>query len=341
VRAGPHRDRVVDRVDAQERHGELARPRQPLDDSLGAEMAEVEQDVPVDVTAGVDLHLLGARDDVARGELHRVRRVPLEEALAVLVEEIGALAAAALGDQHARRRQRRRVELHHLHVLERQANAQRHGHPVARAGVGVRRPDVQPARPAGREDHSLGPDRLQPAVEEVPADDALAAAVVLDELPGEVLLVRRDVALADLLPEHLHEYVSGDVGGVRGARRAGRAERALRDAAVLGSREDRAPVLELVDVAGCLVAEDLDRVLVAEVVGALDRVVGVDLGVVLRRVSERRVDATLGRARVRARRVDLRDHRHVRARVESLDRCAHACAARPDDEHVVLRDHGK
>jgi hypothetical protein len=48
--------------------------------------------------------------------------------------------------------------------------------------------------------------------------------------------------------------------------------------AVLAAREVRAPVLELEDVLRRLAREDLDRVLVAEVVGALDRVVGVDLG---------------------------------------------------------------
>ena len=90
---------------------------------------------------------------------------------------------------------------------------------------------------------------------------------------------------------------------------------------------------------GASAREDLDRVLVADVVGALDRVVGVDLGVVLGRVAERRVDASLGRAGVRARRVELRDHRDVGAGVVGLDRGAHASAARADDEHVVLRDH--
>ena len=69
----------------------------------------------------------------------------------------------------------------------------------------------------------------------------------------------------------------GDVGRVRRPRRAGGAERPLRDPPVLGAREDGAPVLELVDVARRLVAEDLDRVLVAEVVRALDRVEGVRL----------------------------------------------------------------
>ena len=90
--------------------------------------------------------------------------------------------------------------------------------------------------------------------------------------------------------------MAGDVGGEDRARRAGGAERPLRELAVLVSREDGAPVLELVDVVGRLAGEDLDRVLVAEVVRALDGVEGVDLGVVLARVPERGVDAALGRA---------------------------------------------
>ena len=66
VGARPNGDRLVDRVDAREDHRELARPVQPLEDLLRAEVAEVEQDVAVDAAALVDLGLLGARDDVAR-----------------------------------------------------------------------------------------------------------------------------------------------------------------------------------------------------------------------------------------------------------------------------------
>ena len=159
------------------------------------------------------------------------------------------------------------------------AEPQRHRRAVAGAGVGVRRRPVDAALAAGREHHRLAADRLEPAVQQVPADDALAAAVVLDELPGEVLLVDRDVALHELLVEHLDQHVAGDVGREHGARRAGGAERPLREPAVVAAREERAPVLELVDVAGRLAREDLDRVLVAEVVGALDRVEGVRLRV--------------------------------------------------------------
>ena len=125
-----------------------------------------------------------------------------------------------------------------------------------------------------------------------------------------------------------------DVRRVDGARRAGGAERALVELALLVPREDATPSLELVDVAGRLAGEDLDRVLVAEVVGALDGVERVGLRVVVRLVAERRVDASLGRAGVAARRMELRDDGDACARVVGLDRGAHAGAAGTDDEHV-------
>ena len=227
------------------------------------------------------------------------------------------------------------MELHHLHVLQRHADAQRQGHPVAGARVRVRRPAVQPARAAGGEDDGLRADRLQAAVQEIPGDHTLATVVVHDELPGEELLVDGEIALHHLLVEHVDQDVAGDVGGVGGSRLAGGAERALGDPAVLGSREDGAPVLELVDVVGGLVAEDLDRVLVAEVVGALDRVVGVLLGVVVGRVPERGVDPALRGPGVAADRMDLREKRDVGAEIVGLDRGAHAGAPGADDEHVV------
>ena len=113
----------------------------------------------------------------------------------------------------------------------------------------------------------------------------------------------------------------------------------LRDLALRRAREDRAPALELVDVGRRLVAQDLDRVLVAEVVRALDGVERVLLGAVLGRVPERRVDPALGRAGVAADRVDLGEKRDVGALVERLDGRAHPGETGPDDKHVMLRQH--
>ena len=177
---------------------------------------------------------------------------------------------------------------------------ERHRHAVAGTGVGVRRDAEDPARTAGREHHRPARDRRQAPAQQIPGDHAHAAAAVLDELPGEELLVDGDAALDQLLVEDLDQHVPGDVRGEDGARRPGGAERPLGELAVLAAREHRAPVLELVDVVRRLLGEELDRVLVAQEVGALDGVEGVALGAVLAGVPERGVDPALGGAGVAA-----------------------------------------
>src|SRR5262249_35018608 len=130
-------------------------------------------------------------------------------------------------------------------------------------------------------------------------------------------------------------------GRVDRARRPRGAERPLRELAVLAPGEERAPMLQLVDVAGRLGGEDLDRVLVADVVRALDGVVGVDLRRVVFRVPERGVDAALSGAGMAPGRVELRDHRNIRACIVRGDGRAHACAAGAHYEDVVLTNHCK
>ena len=66
------------------------------------------------------------------------------------------------------------------------------------------------------------------------------------------------------------------------------------------------------------------------------------LGAVGTGVTERRVDASPGRAGVAAGRVQLRDERHVGARVVRFDGGAHARAAGPDNQYDVrVLRHGK
>ena len=63
--------------------------------------------------------------------------VALHEALTVRVAEDAALAACGLGEQDAQAGQAGRMELHELHVLQRQAAAEGDGHAVAGQGVRV------------------------------------------------------------------------------------------------------------------------------------------------------------------------------------------------------------
>ena len=111
--------------------------------------------------------------------------------------------------------------------------------------------------------------------------------------------------LHQLLVEHVHDRLAGDVGDVVGARLRGAAEGAGAEPALLVAVEGDAEVLEVEDLLGRLAAHDLDRVLVAEVVGALDGVEGVRLPAVA--LLQRGVDPALGGVRVRAHGVDLGD----------------------------------
>ena len=97
-------------------------------------------------------------------EILRVWRIALHEALALRIGEIAALAARAFGDEHAGAVDAGRVELHELHVLQRQAGAQHHGVAVAGAGVGRGAREVGAAVAARRQDRLLGAESMDGAV---------------------------------------------------------------------------------------------------------------------------------------------------------------------------------
>ena len=180
VVAGLDADRFAGDVDAGEVAADEDDLAQRLVDPLFRHHGDVEGDGPVgEAAALVDLGLLGAGDDVARGELHLVRRVALHEPLALGVEQVGALAAGALGDQEALARQRRRVVLDHLHVHQLRPDPVGHRDPVAGADqrVGGRLPDLAVA--AAGEDHRLRPEQLHRAVGDVAGDDAAALALLV------------------------------------------------------------------------------------------------------------------------------------------------------------------
>ena len=113
-----------------------------------------------------------------------------------------------------------------------------------------------------------------------------------------------DAELDAVLEERLQDHVTGAVGGVARAAH-GRlavvggvaAEAALVDLALGRAVERQAHVLEVDDRVDRLLREDLGRILVDEVVAALDGVEGVPLPAVLLDVRERRRHAALRGAR--------------------------------------------
>ena len=191
VDRGEHRDRLPGHVDPRENLRRLGDPGQPLVQHLGIEMIEVQVDVIVlaaDAAAFADFYRHGARDHVARGEVLGGRRIALHEALALGVDQIGAFPARPLSDQNAGPVDAGGMELHELHVLERQACAQHHGVAVAGAGVGARAGEVGAAVAAGRQDRLVRLEAVDRAVVEIERDDAATAAVLVhDQIDGEEL----------------------------------------------------------------------------------------------------------------------------------------------------------
>ena len=167
---------------------------------------------------GADLHRHGARDHVARGEVLGRGRVALHEALAFRIGEVAALAARALGDEAAGAVDAGRVELHELHVLQRQAGAQHHGVAVARAGVGRGRREIRASVAARRQDRHVGAEAVDLARRHVERDDAAAAALLVhDQVEGEILDEEVGLVAHRLAVEGVQHGVAGAVGGRAGA----------------------------------------------------------------------------------------------------------------------------
>ena len=231
--------------------------------------------------------------------------------------------------------------LDHLHVHQLGPDPVRLGDPVAGDDQAVGRRAVGLAGAPGGEDHGLGVEHLHVAVAEVAADRADApAVVVLQEVGGEPLLVAVDrvAVLHQLLVENVEDRVAGDVGHVVGPRRRRSAERPGSEVAGAVAVERDPGVLEPQDLVGGLAAHHLDRVLVAEVVGALDGVERVGLPGVLG--VQRGVDAAGGCDGMRADGVDLGDDRHRRPRLSGRQGGSLAGEAGADDEDV-MRGHAR
>ena len=151
------------------------------------------------------------------------------------------------------------------------------------------------------------------------------------------------VVLQRLLVQRVQDRVAGAVGRGAGALRGAlavfgghAAERTLVDPAVLGARERHALVLEFDDGRNRFAAHVLDRVLVAQPVGSLDRVVEVIAPVVRAHVAQRGGNAALRRDGVRSGREDLGDARRRQALLREAEGRTQPGAAGADHDHVVL-----
>src|SRR5262249_3706462 len=149
-------------------------------DHLRIEMLQMQMNV---VFVGPDAAPLAnldrdrAADHVAAGKVLGVGSITLHEPLALVVGQIAALAARALGDEAAGAIDPGRMELDEPDVQTRRAGAQDHGVPAARAGVcpGCEKKDTAVA--PGRQTRAGGAEAVQGAFLETPRHDAPATAV--------------------------------------------------------------------------------------------------------------------------------------------------------------------
>ena len=229
---------------------------QRLERALARHHRHVEEDaraVRAHAAPLVDLDLLRARDDVARGQLHLVGRGFLHEAFTGRVEQVRPLAARTLGDQDAGLDQAGGVVLDHLHIHQRRARTVGHrdavaGHDQAVGGRLVSLPGA-----TASEDHVLGLEGFEATATHVACDHTAAApGVVLKQRGGEPLLVALDrlVVLHQLLVEHVQQRLASDVGDVGGALHRGAAERAQVHLTLVVAVEGHAHVLQLHHLGG-------------------------------------------------------------------------------------------
>ena len=300
VRRGRHGDAVARGVDVEARqHARQA--REALHEAPRREVPAIEEDVAAAGAGQVPDD--GLAHDVARRQLcHRMQA--LHEALAALVDEVRALAADGLADEHAAGAghvERGGVELEELEVGELRARAPRHGQAVAGGDLRVGGLAVHLPRPAGRQHGGAGPDDLQ-AVARVPRERAGHAAGAVggaQEVHGEATIEDAhaargtgalDQAACQLVPR-------GVAVGMHDARVPVPTLEGERRRAVRRAVEPHAPLEELRDLARAFRDQRTHRGGVAQAGAGVQRVGHVAVHGVL--AGEDRGDAALRPAGVR------------------------------------------
>ena len=133
----------------------------------------------------------------------------------------------------------------------------------------------------------------------------------------------------------MQQRLAREVGNEEGAVPALAAECAGPQVARFVAVEYDSHVLHVDHFPARLPTHDLDGVLVAQVVAALDRVVGV-VAPVIAPIGQRGVDAALGRVGVASHRVYLADDGHVGAVAVGGQRRTHPRQPCAYDQHIVV-----
>ena len=274
-----------------------------------------------------------------------MRRIALHEPLALAVGKIPAFAACAFRDQHSRAIDAGRMELHELHVLQRQSGAQHHRIAVPGAGVRRRTREIGAPVAARRQDRALRTERMDRSVFKTKRHNTPARAVCIhQQIDGEILDEEFGRMPQGLAVERVQHRMAGAVSGCTRALRwrplakLGRhaTKRALVDLAVLSPAERHAVMLKLIDRRRRIPAKILDRILVAEPIGTFDGVVHMPFPAIRPHIPQGRSHAPLRRNGVRPGWKHLRHARGPQASFRRAQRRAQSSAASADNDNVVF-----
>jgi len=262
------------------------------------------------------------------------------------VQQIAAGAAQAFLEHragHARVRageQPGGVELHHLHVAQRESGAQRHREAVAALVARGRVIAVHRRPAAGGEQHRFRAHQQVLATAHVDHQHAgqAVAGARRDELDRAVLLESPEVARPDLLGEPVDDLDTREVTLVHGAVEGLPGEGLLVDRAVRIAVEEAAElVFQLADAFHCERHQLPGELLVGQPLATLDGVHEVALDRVARR--ERHVVAALHHARAAAlaeQALDRDCDRQLGRRLVRVQRGEQSGAARAENQDVAV-----
>src|SRR5579884_2398557 len=204
------------------------------------------------------------------------------------------------------------VELVHLHVFQWNAATIGNRHPVACAGKGVAGDFPGASIAAGGEHDGLRVEGMNLACANLQCDYTTGLTFINEQVEDEVFIEETHLVFDGLLIHGLQQHMAGAVGGVAGAADGAfavvagmAAEAALVDAPVICAVEGQAAMLKLVDGVDGVAGKNLGCWLVYQVVAALDGIVHVPFPVIFFLVAKRGGDTALGRASVRACRIDF------------------------------------
>ena len=234
------------------------------------------------------------------------------------------------------------MELNKFHVLHWQAGAQHHGAAVTRAGMSGSTREIRTAVAARSENDLVRAKTMQATRCQVDRDDTPACAIFHYQINGKILNEKLGIVFEGLLIQRMQHRVACAISCRTGAlcsafAKVGRhaPKRALVYLAILRTGKRHTVVLQLDDGCGRFLAHVLDRILVAEPVGALDGVVHVPAPVVLTHVAQRCADAALRRNGVTASRKYLGEASGLEARLGQTKGCSQACTAGTYDHDIV------